>query len=441
MKNRKLIYFFGVILFVFLLMYVLNYFTVFTSDDFSFLYDYYDTAYRDGITRVNSLSQIISSMKNLYLYVNGRVVFHGMLQFLLMFPKVVFDVSNSLVFICLGLSIYYIIHIVLDEKVLKPLRLAFVYGLLFLLIPSFGMSVLWRSGSLNYLWSVLFIILYIIYFLKLVSKDKVNFLNIVVILFLSFISSNAPENFSITSFVFSLIVIIGNTLKNKKFKLWYIVPLIGNVFGLYLLFTAASLGSGRIDADIFNISKIFVSFKVIILSLNFMICLYLFVLVMMIFFKYKSIKVDKKIYLLYILSIFSYIPLLVSPYIADRTFFLGISLLIICLVYFFEKIFYYNLFKNIMIGIVLLFSLFVYVFIGYRDVKKSYDIYMKVEKIILDSKKKGELNVLIPNYYDEYSKYTVFNNEYAFPRGYSSFWINEWMAFYYGVDSIEMGGN
>ena len=94
-----------------------------------------------------------------------------------------------------------------------------------------------------------------------------------------------------------------------------------------------------------------------------------------------------------------------------------------------------------MIGIVLLFSLFVYVFIGYRDVKKSYDIYMNVEKIILDNKKKGELNVLVPNYYDEYSKYTVFNNQYAFPRGYSSFWINEWMAFYYGVDSVVMGGN
>ena len=92
-----------------------------------------------------------------------------------------------------------------------------------------------------------------------------------------------------------------------------------------------------------------------------------------------------------------------------------------------------------MIATVLLLSLFVYIFVGYRDVKKSYDIYMYVEKIILEGKKNGEKMIVIPDYYREYSDYTVFNNEYAFPKGTSGFWMNEWMAFYYGVDGIVTG--
>lgn len=438
MKNRKLIYFFGVILFVFLLMYVLNYFTVFTSDDFSFLYDYIDTAQSDGITRISSISQIISSMKNLYLYVNGRVIPHGLLQFILMFPKVVFNILNSLMFVCLGLIIYCFSNKFLYEKGIKPLRLAFIYSLLFLLLPSFGMSVLWCSGSLNYLWSTVFILLYFYYFYKLLERKKLSIFNIILLFVLSFISSNAPENLSITVFVFSIIVIVYNTIKNKKFNIWYILPILGNILGLCLLFTAAYLSGGRTNIN-FDISSILISFKAIVLTLNFLLVLYLFVLILLIYFKYKNIEIDKKIYLFYFLSLFSLAPLLVSPYIAERAFFLSICLLIIYLVYFFEKIFYLNLLKNIMIGIVLFFSLFVYIFVGYRDVKKSYDIYMYVEKIILEGKKNEEKMIVIPDYYREYSDYTVFNNEYAFPKGTSGFWMNEWMAFYYGVDGIVTG--
>ena len=87
MKKKNIIYFTVIITIVFIAVFLLNHYTVFTSDDFSFLYDYKGVLYTEGISKITSLSQVIESMKNLYLNVNGRIVPHLLLQVILIFPK------------------------------------------------------------------------------------------------------------------------------------------------------------------------------------------------------------------------------------------------------------------------------------------------------------------------------------------------------------------
>lgn len=134
---------------VFTLIFRLNHMTDYTSDDFSYHYFYAARVPTDETRLLTGPLDIIGSIASHYQVQNGRSLSHSMLQFFCLFDKPVFDVVNTFVFLLVGQLVLW--HIFGGQ----PYRVAHeaaVYLAMWIFIPYFGQSVLWMSGSVNYLW-------------------------------------------------------------------------------------------------------------------------------------------------------------------------------------------------------------------------------------------------------------------------------------------------
>lgn len=443
MKKKYLIYLILILTVVFISIFILNEYSFFTSDDFSFLYDYRGTHFTGNIRRITSFSQIIVSMKHLYLYVNGRIIPHLLLQMILTMPKIVFNILNSFCFIILGLLIYKLSNA--SKKILdnfKPIILIGIYCLMYILLPSFGMTILWCSGSLNYLWSTVFSLLYFIYLNKLCNqKEKCTFINYVFIFLLGLCASNGVENASVSVIFFTVMTIIISVIKNKKIKLWCLVALLSNISGLFLLLTGGKLS----NRSIIDFTSIFQNLKQSISSIIESTG-YLYIIILPLFIILPIImNIDRKkqsdisnIYIYFLTALVSIFSMIVSPYIPPRAFFFSYVLIIICLVYLFNIYVKNNTFKTISAVVIFIFATYLYFEVCLKDVRLSYNEFNKIENIILNSKENKISNIEIPFYYKNYSKYSVFNNINAFITMNENDWINRWYAFYYDVESIKV---
>ena len=82
-------------------MYSLNHMTFMMVDDYAYCFSFIE-----GMPRLASPVEIIPSMAAHYYTMNGRLIAHGLVQLYLLFPPIVFDVSNSIVYVILSYVIY-----------------------------------------------------------------------------------------------------------------------------------------------------------------------------------------------------------------------------------------------------------------------------------------------------------------------------------------------
>ena len=87
-KDKKPICF--ILLAVFLFMTLLSFLTPMIADDYSYSFSFAD------YSRIESVGDIVGSMAAHRETINGRVIAHSMVQFFLMLPKAVFNISNGL---------------------------------------------------------------------------------------------------------------------------------------------------------------------------------------------------------------------------------------------------------------------------------------------------------------------------------------------------------
>lgn len=126
---------------------LLNYLTPLYMDDYAYMYIIYDTP-KEMYHQISSFSDVLISQYNHYFFVNGRSVVHTIVQlFLGLWGKDAFNIVNTIVFVAF---IYLVTRI---SAPVTARNLSFSAILILLLYPSFGLTVLWLSGSVNYLWS------------------------------------------------------------------------------------------------------------------------------------------------------------------------------------------------------------------------------------------------------------------------------------------------
>ncbi len=153
---------------LFALMLLLNFMCPYLSDDWHFMFVWEDFLPTDEPDRVDSFGDIITSMRNYYAMSGGRVVPHFITYCLLLFPKWVFNILNSAMFVVLTVLLYKIslCYLKSSPKWLYPLVCLMALHLL----PGFGDNVLWISGAVNYLWMAV-ILLCCIYWLIARSEN------------------------------------------------------------------------------------------------------------------------------------------------------------------------------------------------------------------------------------------------------------------------------
>ena len=133
-------------------MLALNILTKLVADDFQ-----YSFSFLDG-ERITELSQIIPSIIEHGVAINGRYFSHAVAQLFLMLPPIVFDIINSAVFVLTVLMVYKISH---RDTQRDNLLLLGIFGFIWLFEQDFGQLNLWLDGSCNYLFAVFFGLLFI----------------------------------------------------------------------------------------------------------------------------------------------------------------------------------------------------------------------------------------------------------------------------------------
>lgn len=97
-----------------------------------------------------------------------------MVRFFLLLPKAIFNFLNPIVFIIVVGLINKLSNFS-DEK-FNIFRYVFITMSIILFVPKFGETILWETGSFNYLWTfgiMLFLLIFII--LKLSKMKNVGF--------------------------------------------------------------------------------------------------------------------------------------------------------------------------------------------------------------------------------------------------------------------------
>ena len=151
--------------FVFVLNFVLNHLTHYTSDDYAYRYIFEPHLPSANPEKIDGIFSIIKSQILHYQLWNGRFVAHSIVQFFMQYNKVIFNLFNSLIFILLGYIIYFIIKKVSNINN-KVETFFFIFTLLWLFTPEFGKSVLWLSGAGNYLWTSIIYSSFLLFNLK-----------------------------------------------------------------------------------------------------------------------------------------------------------------------------------------------------------------------------------------------------------------------------------
>ena len=190
MPYRK-IFILAILVVVFLLMLNLNHFTTYLADDFAYRYIFSGELPTHQLKEIGGLNSILVSQYQHYLIKNGRFVAHTIVQFFMQYPKLVFNLFNSLAFVVLGLLVDLLGKFFLKRKTTAPSMLVFIFISLWFILPEFGASVLWLSGACNYLWTALIYLLFIYFNLK---KRSTTIFTVLLASILGFATGATNEN-------------------------------------------------------------------------------------------------------------------------------------------------------------------------------------------------------------------------------------------------------
>lgn len=280
----------NIILFIiFISMLTLNYLYPYISDDYTYMYKY------DNFERIKNISDIFLSMKDHYFLWGGRVLAHSLASVFLLIPKNIFNICNSIMY---TIFIYMIYLIGRRDNKDNYNYLFIIHLLIWFINISFGEVTLWLTGSCNYLWTSVIILL----FLYLFHKENKN---VIIFSILGILAGMCNENFSLSIiFVCILFVIFNKNYRNKNNYIGIIFLIIG-----YLFLFLAPGNFIRASAGVNNI--ITITQKTLYLIKVFSLLIIFILLLSYVLYKKNKLKKD---YLIYILgSIMCILFLVVAP--------------------------------------------------------------------------------------------------------------------------------
>ena len=121
---------------IFLSMVILNCLTPYIFDDINYSYVWRTPE------KIKNLWDIVVSQYKHYFSWGGRSIAHATAQFFLMYPKMFFNIANSICYV----GILSKINSLATHKKKNAWMILFIHVLLFLTVPCFGEDFLWLIG-------------------------------------------------------------------------------------------------------------------------------------------------------------------------------------------------------------------------------------------------------------------------------------------------------
>lgn len=167
---------------------ILTWHLPFIGDDY--IYNYVIENGADSDRQINSIYDLFVSQYNHLLTVNGRFIVHFILQFINAFiGKWFFNLLNPLFFLAyILLTAYYALG-----KVSFPAVVATTALVMFM--PTFADLYLWMAGSMNYLWTMVVVLIFLIQLDR--REDRLIGWSSWKILLLSFVAGCSHEGISV----------------------------------------------------------------------------------------------------------------------------------------------------------------------------------------------------------------------------------------------------
>ena len=215
----------------FILIYILNILHPIFGDDWNYC------LLPDGHTKVKSFSDILYTQYEHYFTWGGRTVVHIIAQSLLLAGISIGNFVNSVAYIAFTLVIYYMTN---QSNKVRPSLLLAINLLIWFFQPAFGSTILWITGSANYLWGTLIILCFLVPYTKQVlSPNSSNsYLKATLFFPAGIIAGWTNENMAVALIVMLTTFVIYYKVKYKQIPLWAITGLIGVVIGCVIMIAA-----------------------------------------------------------------------------------------------------------------------------------------------------------------------------------------------------------
>lgn len=231
-----------VLFFVFCLMFLFNIFTPLLNDDYfvSFVWPMGGSinALPMNAKRIGSFLDLFESLKSYYLTWGGRIPGQSFITFFAWQGKIYFNILNAFMVVVLIAEIYWLSH---EGKVTLDFNENYILWIFFSLWTfniAFTESLLWLSGSCEYLWMMVILLAFLIPYIQnyydnsLLRKDTVC-LNISMF-FLGILSGCSRETL-ICWIIMLLSYWLISCKRNHNLQYWKLVGYVGLCIGYCLL--------------------------------------------------------------------------------------------------------------------------------------------------------------------------------------------------------------
>lgn len=226
-----------------LFMFILNRWTLMLVDDYTYCFSFANNS------RITSVGQIIPSMAAHYNTMNGRLITHGIVQFMLMFPGVFFDILNSAIFGLLCWLLYEFIWKIRHKEHNAVIFIS-VLASIWVFVPAYGEVFLWLDGSCNYLWSLTLLLLYIRPILT-GWQNRINPLFWAVYIISGFIMGGLNETVSFAIIGFFVLWELNRCLLHrKKIELWRVYPALVMLLSYSYMINSPGLKRNKMGVQI-----------------------------------------------------------------------------------------------------------------------------------------------------------------------------------------------
>lgn len=283
--------------------------------------------------RLTGIIDIVDGQKWHYMNWGGRSITHGLLQVILMLGEPAADVLNVILFLMLS----YVICVTAGTK--SVLGFCMAESLLISLSANVKMSMFWESGVVNYMYSSVWILLFVWVYLRNVNKPEAEKLKGVELWMipLGLMTGWSNENMGPACFLMSATACIYLFyVKHVKIRLWQLEGIAACLAGSILVIAAPGnfVRSGAIEKKGF-LEELYERFySMLRAGTEYLFpVLLLLVTVLLIWCVVLSQKLLPAQYMLLELAVLSYGAMFLSPHYPDRATFGTMAVCIVLIIW------------------------------------------------------------------------------------------------------------
>lgn len=188
--------------------------------------------------RVETVGDIITSMKAHYNTVNGRITLHFIVQLMLLLGKPVFNVFNSAMLVLLVILLY--LHCKGTNKRHSAPMFLFMAFAVWSFAPALSYTVWWLDGSINYLWGSVFRLIALLPFRLYYDSGKLSHqaLLFLPIQLMCAVAGSTNENMSAAFIGVAFLFVLLYRIKGIKIPAWSVIGILFAIAGYLFMMLA-----------------------------------------------------------------------------------------------------------------------------------------------------------------------------------------------------------